>query len=86
MSVIHNSDCRMPGRPGRKAEFFLEKFYSPDEIAIAFGVHKKTVLEWIKTDRGLNAAAVKPAEQIVRVPASALNDFIRRTRLVQEAA
>lgn len=56
----------------------LELHYAPDQLALAFGVHKNTILSWI--DEGLFGDALRKGEKFLRVPASGVNKFIREHR------
>lgn len=56
-----------------------EMHYSPDQIAHLIQVHKRTVLRAIET--GAIAGAVKPFPNVIRVPASCVNDWLDRARI-----
>lgn len=62
----------------------LDLYYTPEEIATALKVHKNTALDLIK--QGAIRGALKLSTNCIRVPAAAVNDYIRRTRITQEAS
>lgn len=56
----------------------LELHYSPDQIAVALGVHVKTVRLWIR--RGKFGDPTELARNAIRIPASAVNKFLEERK------